>query len=55
VAVLESVVRGMLYPNPDTLAARRQTISAQAEQVERARALQDGQVKSAEMGHGRRV
>jgi hypothetical protein len=55
VAVLESVVSGMLYPNPDTLAARKQTIAAQAEQVEKARALQDGQVKAAEVRHGKRI
>lgn len=55
VAVLESVVSGMLYPDPDRLAARKQTIAAQAEEVEKARALQDGQVKAAEMRYGKRI
>ncbi len=55
VAVLESVASGMRYPDPDTLAARRQTIAAQAEQVEKARALQDGQVKAAEVRYGKRI
>jgi hypothetical protein len=52
VAILESVVSGMLYPNPDTLAARKQTIAAQAEQVEKTRVLQESQVKAAEVRYG---
>jgi len=55
VAVLESVAGGMRYPDQDMLAARRQMIAAQAEQVERLRALQDGQVKAADLRHGRQI
>ena len=45
--LLETVADGFLYPDADAEMARRQTIASQAEQVARARALADGEVKSA--------
>jgi len=45
--LLETVAGGFLYPDADAQMARRQTIAAQADQVARARALAEGQVKSA--------
>lgn len=49
-ALLETVTDGFLYPDPQTVAARRDAIAVQADQVARARALGEGQVKSASSG-----
>ncbi len=53
--VLELVVNGMKHPDPNTVAMRQQEIAAKADQVQQARALQDGQVKAAELRHGKRI
>lgn len=45
--LLEVVAGGLLYPDAQTVAARRDSITAQADQAARARALAEGQVKSA--------
>jgi len=55
VGVLEIVANGMKHPDPYTVAMRQQEIAAKAEQVQQARALQDGQVKAAELRHGKRI
>ena len=49
-ALLEVVTSGFVHPDPDTVMARQQVIATQAEQVARARALSNGEVKSAEAG-----
>ena len=45
--MLETVTGGFLYPDPQTVVARRAALAAQAEVVARGRALADGEVKSA--------
>ena len=55
VGVLETVVNGMKHPDPNTVAMRQREIAAKADQVQQARALQEGQVKAAELRHGKRI
>ena len=45
--LLEVVAGGFLHPDAQTVAARRQFIAAQADEAARARALAEGEVKSA--------
>jgi hypothetical protein len=47
--LLEWVVGGMLSADPDSVAARKQTIEAQAERVHQTRALQSGHVYTASL------
>ncbi|HEY1325353.1 MAG TPA: hypothetical protein VGI14_00340 [Casimicrobiaceae bacterium] len=44
--LLEAMTSGFLHPDPQTVAARRDWIAAEADQAARARALADGEVKS---------
>ncbi len=53
--LLEAVTDGMSHPDATALAARQRVIAAQAEQVERARALERGEVKAADANAGARI
>ena len=53
--VLEIVANDMKHPDPDTVAMRQHEIAAKADQVQQARALRDGDVKAAELRHGKRI
>ena len=47
--LLEVVASGFLYPAPESIAMRQQVIAAQAERIEKARELHNGEVKAAEL------
>jgi len=44
---LELVVRGMMHPDPGTLAVRQQFIAAEAERAGQIRALENGEIRFA--------
>ncbi|MFO1315271.1 MAG: hypothetical protein U1F58_06665 [Burkholderiales bacterium] len=44
---LEMVARGMMHPDPETVAARRQFIAAEAERAGQIRDLEKGEIRFA--------
>jgi len=53
--LLESVTAGFVHPAPEAIAARKAVIAAQADQVEKARALNAGQLKAADARSDKRL
>lgn len=54
-ALLEVLASGFVHPDPDAVMARQQVIAAQAEQIARARALANGEVKAAQVSAQPRI
>jgi len=53
--LLEAVIGGFLYPDPEAMSVRRGVIAAQADQVARARALANGEIKAAATASSPRI
>ena len=53
--LLDAVADGMNRPDATALAVRRQVIAAQADEVDRRRALERGEIKAAEANSGGQI